>query len=121
MSHLSKPDRGKPKPNWYMMVCCNDPDSGHFAGEAEAFGFELGDYGLTVEGGRMVVEFQKGLIILNRHPFACSSVREWVGNWCWNGMQIPLNSFLGICKLLKQEGFSPTNGCTELWEWWETL
>jgi hypothetical protein len=75
---------------WSVMVACNDPRSGAFAGKADAFDLltPAGDIAasFTVGAGPPIrFAMTPGRITLGRHHhFPTIAAATWAGNWCWD-------------------------------------
>jgi hypothetical protein len=97
----SRPKQPPPVSGWSIMVACNNPRNGSFAGRADAFdliapdgdialSFET-DYGSTV---RFAERFYQDKQSRTEHQirfggkrrpwFRTLNHQRWSGNWCWN-------------------------------------
>lgn len=80
-----------------VMVCCNEPQNGHFSGYLT--GLDLGELrlycGLTEEGCWML--FEGNYLKVSNDQFYVVDRERWVGNWCWDRITMPAES---ACRLL---------------------
>lgn len=80
-----------------VMLCCNEPQNGHFSGYLT--GFNVGDLEmactLSEEGCWML--FEGNYLVVNSAQFYVADRQRWVGNWCWDQVTMPAES---VCRLL---------------------
>ncbi len=89
-------------------LAVNDPANGQFAGECDML--TIGGV-ITLEGDPTWVRlcnFEHGGAHEINRLFMCGcslqvfSYRQWVGNWCWDAVEIQVKSAAGFMQLLRE-------------------
>lgn len=104
-------------------VCCNDPDNGIFAHQAEALQVDTWD--------GEIIEFEcrslraprftekSGVIRICRRNWPILASKEWHGNWCWNAYWLAPSTLLDLLAALKTARlFHCGCGPTQLYDNW---
>ena len=110
-----------------VMLCCNDPDTGNFAGRLEAI--DVAD-NLRLESKRhdwsprlrLIVKDGRytALSVSNRH-FPIRDYQQHVGNWCWNRARMDGAAVLDMLNWLKVRGWYSCDEAEEsLYDRWHT-
>lgn len=96
--------------------CCNDPDTGAFAGKVTQISYNDCDleadnwsgYAFNVIGGN----------ISRKYPYR--DMREWVGNWCWNSFWFYRDDAKRLLNDLRNSGrWNCTGGPVRLCDWFD--
>lgn len=102
-------------------ICCNDPDNGLFAYVAEQI--QIGDQLIELEPRSIraprFVDLQDRFRLAGK-VWAFDSVKEWVGNWCWNGYWMPIPEVVRFLDWLhRRRLFQCTTGETRIYNMWK--
>lgn len=111
----------------WMAYACNDPSSGQplETPYVEQIQFELGDYSVDLQGGRVKVWLEVvkryGMAELIGHVGRCvvpvKKEVPWHGNWCWNAALIPDHHARKVFNYLATlKGWHCEGGPGELYE-----
>ena len=120
---------------WALHVACNDPETGRFAGEIEYLDIGAGrgtvrygtdwpdDYFLRLQGPPLSFDWagsESACWIANLYV-PCTGITPSVGNWCWDACFIDKEAVRALCTHLRILQWSPEEGTTRLWRWYEGL
>ncbi len=112
-------------------LCLNDPSNGNSTGQL--FAIEFDDL-LKLESNfipdpnvvcRMSSRGQEMRIRIGRKTFPIKSYSFWVGNWCWDAIDVTdeiatqIMAHVQSLTLHGRHKFSPDTGLTVLWEKYE--
>lgn len=91
-----------------LMVCCNDPSSGLFAGRCDGLEIAAGEQGFELDlqarrGPPFKVDLEAGWFRLLRRRWRFVSWREWVGNWSWNRYDIEVAELMQLLEALRDD------------------
>ena len=106
--------------NLNLMLCCNNPDNGLFAGKVSDIHIELPNgESVQLNGSPIRVSFiAQTEIRIGRTRAVMLNCREWVGNWCWDLVTVSGGSARIIANYLKSMGWSCQLAPTELYNRW---
>lgn len=104
-------------------LCCNDPDSGNFAGEL--WGLEIGGNlefsGHYIDWGPRLryVWGDKPRIVLAGKHFPITYHKEWYGNWCWDLVKMEGQHVIELLNWPRlRKWFDLESGEARLFNWW---
>jgi hypothetical protein len=99
-----------------VMVQCNDYRNGMHQGWTENVVVE--DEIIELYGPRIRTRFdyKKNRLHLGRRAFACRGMREWVGNWCWDGFTVTPAVAADMVNYLREQGYEWEQIATSLEE-----
>lgn len=135
----SQPTNGhrmlRPRPaRWDLMLCCNEPENGSQRDFVDAIQFGIGrgnfefgtdwvdEWELTIAGPDITFRWvDMNHFKLGRKTHRCLGTRQWVGNWCWDGCFVTTTTVREVARFCKSRNWSPEDGSTNLWRWWENL
>lgn len=111
-----------------VMLCCNDPDNGNFTGKLSAvqFGDELMSLEVNVIGAEPGLKWDGRYIKVSRTKFRVTASGRWVGNWCWDSVEMTVADAARLANYLRSLRYKsyPIFHCdaarTDLFEKWET-
>lgn len=96
------------------MFACNDYRNGMFQGWFDSISIEA--YEAELNGPQTRITFlADSKVRIGRKVFAHTGVAEWVGNWCWD--QIEIVDGRRLLEHLRDRGFSCNAGHTKFFEW----
>lgn len=98
-----------------IMFACNDHRNGHHQGWFDAVSIETGDESLEFEGPRVEMRRRTdGRVGIGRHTFSYRRWSTWVGNRCWDELDIvePVQ----LLEYLRQRGYTCHCGPSEFFE-----
>lgn len=98
--HVSSPARLR------LDVCCNDPDNGIFAHQADALHVDTWD-GESIEFEARSLRLPRfserpGAIRICRRNWPILASTEWYGNWCWNAYWLAPGTLLDLLAAVKK-------------------
>lgn len=105
-------------------LCVNEPDNGNCTNKLDAIQF--GDL-LKLESAFWPdpdVTFrrlERSRIRIGRRTFPVLSYATWVGNWCWDAVEVDAQTFIEIFNHIQglrfhgMQKFQPDSGITKLW------
>lgn len=99
----------------YVMFACNAPESGAFTGRVDQI--EIGDADLklvcaSARGWRMREDGDT--VRVARERFATrGDWGHWVGNWCWDGVTMPIAEARRLAEHLLAGGWDLEEAVTE--------
>lgn len=102
-----------------LMFAVNNPDNGLHTGKADAFDFE----DLLRLEGLSITCYRIGNISLkiSRRVFPILSYGSWIGNWCWDGAQVTLQTAQDIAEYLRSlNKFDCIQAEVSIFEAWES-
>lgn len=114
-----------------IYLCLNDPNNGNSTGQL--FAIQFADL-LKLESNfipdpnvvcRPVAHGQEMRIRIGRKTFPIRSHEFWVGNWCWDAIDVSndvatqILAHVQSLTLHDRRKFSPDEGLTELWKKYE--
>jgi len=105
-----------------LMICCNDSRNGNFTGIIG--GLSIDDLlRLEPDDDRIAVKFipaeagKCGFVKIARRRFPIRSHTPWVGNWCWDAVDVSVETAAEILNYV-QEWFHCEEGEETLWNLW---
>lgn len=99
-----------------MMFDCNDYRNGQSQGYFEQVCF---GYMVELDGPRTVIRWlTPETLRIGRRKFQHNGWREWVGNWCWD--EIDIADSRKLLTYLKEKGFTCSHGPAKFYEWFNT-
>src|SRR5690349_14173418 len=102
-----------------VMLACNDPDNGNFAGECDTI--EIPDL-ITVEGPALKCQFidDGRWLRLEDQGFMIRSHATWVGNWCWDQVTMSLAEAGRLLRWLHERDWTCTEAEAGLFDAWHS-
>lgn len=94
-----------------VSIACNDANNGSFAGRAAAFDFEIDSHHVAVTGDDITFAYAPNAIVVGGVSYPCQSRQHWVGNWCWDSVEISLFDAQQLLRRLLEIA------CFDLDEW----
>lgn len=105
-----------------VMLCCNNPNNGCFAGRLYAI--EIGP-NMTFSGvgysdrDCMRMRWLTDKVALGGRHFEVSNHKEWVGNWCWDRVHMPGEDVLKLLNWPRfRRFFELAEAEVRLSNWW---
>lgn len=87
-----------------IMFAVNELDYGQNTGKADAFEFDGFDT-LKIEGLPVCCKrIGNDMIRISRRKFPIISYRSWIGNWCWDGARVTIETANQIANYLRSTG-----------------
>jgi len=114
------------KPTIKYMVCVNDYRNGSFLGQCEAIHIYSSGEGLLLELEDIYpsIRFYQQApdrIRLSRRVFPIRRYNTWVGNWCWDSVDVDIktaNAIWAYLLTMKQK-ITAESGIEDFYEAWE--
>lgn len=101
----------------FLMFCTNDPDNGSHTGRSDSFEF---DDLMRLEGGSVVCRHIGNSIKIHRRKYPILSYGSWIGNWCWDGARVTVETANAIANYLQSlDEFSCNEAEEGLYEAWQ--
>lgn len=103
----------------FLMFCVNEPDYGQNTGKADAFEFDGFDT-MKIEGLPVTCKrIGRDKLKISRRTFPILSYGSWIGNWCWDGARVTVETANEIAAYLKSLGkFDCVEGEESLYDAW---
>jgi hypothetical protein len=102
----------------WLGILVNNPDNGVDTGYVEAFDFAamLHLHGLPL---RCTVDTTRLKVRISRRLFSIEKYDTWVGNWCWDAMEVSLETASQIAEYVRSTGkYNCEGGETSLFNAW---
>ncbi len=96
----------------------HNDDNGNASGEL--YGVQITDLlDLDLDGDALAFELHADHLIIEGKRFACTGVRTWVGNICWDGAHITPIDVARLLEVLRANNWTPNEGDMTLFQAYE--
>jgi hypothetical protein len=97
-----------------VMLCVNDPANGMDTGRVSNINISMSADGIELEGcepgprwsivTKMRGPIRTAKVRISRRTFNISSHQNWVGNWCWDAVMMPIDEVVRLLNYLRDSG-----------------
>ena len=101
-----------------IMLAVNNYQNGTPSGYADMIKVE--DI-LSLEGSKIRCYYKEGRLKFGKHTFRPKEYQCWVGNWCWDCVQLSLEDVARVINYVLRHGWYVFEGEASLWEKFQNL